>query len=159
MRPSPDGAGAIMSLCARRAGVLAGRACCRTGVLPHGPPRRRGREGEPRAGPHEPYGHALWPGCPADTWDGPGFGTTAQRHNGTTAQRHNGTTAQRLAQSGERPFTADAPIVVQHGVQALAGPPAQQRSGQQRSPAGPNVSRLVTPAWLPCARAAARARA
>ncbi|MFT5731684.1 MAG: hypothetical protein ACJAZN_000821 [Planctomycetota bacterium] len=33
MRPSPDGAGAIMSLCARRAGVLAGRACRRTGLL------------------------------------------------------------------------------------------------------------------------------
>ncbi|MGK0483824.1 MAG: hypothetical protein ACJAQ3_003810 [Planctomycetota bacterium] len=48
MRPSPDGAGAIMSLCARRAGVLAGRACCRTGLLAGGAARAG-----PRARPHE----------------------------------------------------------------------------------------------------------
>ncbi|MGK0483141.1 MAG: hypothetical protein ACJAQ3_003123 [Planctomycetota bacterium] len=52
MRPSPDGAGAIMSLCARRAGVLAGRACCRTGLLAGGAARAW-----PRAGCTEPFGH------------------------------------------------------------------------------------------------------
>ncbi|MGK0480407.1 MAG: hypothetical protein ACJAQ3_000370, partial [Planctomycetota bacterium] len=50
----------------------------RTGVLPHGPPRRRGREGEPRAGPHEPYGPALWPGRPADARGGFGLGDKTQ---------------------------------------------------------------------------------
>ncbi|MFT6110420.1 MAG: hypothetical protein ACJA2W_003346 [Planctomycetota bacterium] len=63
MRPSPDGAGAIMSLCARRAGVLAGRACRRTGLLAGG----AARASLARAA-RAPAEHALWPGCPADTW-------------------------------------------------------------------------------------------
>ncbi|MFT5735392.1 MAG: hypothetical protein ACI8WY_004079, partial [Planctomycetota bacterium] len=42
------------------------------------------REGEPRAGPHEPYGHALWPGRPADAWDGSGLdGKTEDRRQKT----------------------------------------------------------------------------
>ncbi|MFT5734697.1 MAG: hypothetical protein ACI8WY_003380, partial [Planctomycetota bacterium] len=51
-------------------------------------------EGEPRAEPHEPYGHALWPGRPADAWGGFGHGgTAARRHGGTAARRHGGTAA------------------------------------------------------------------
>ncbi|MFT5733318.1 MAG: hypothetical protein ACI8WY_001994, partial [Planctomycetota bacterium] len=37
-------------------------------------PRRRGREGEPRAGPHEPLarGTRYGPGVLANAWDGLG---------------------------------------------------------------------------------------
>jgi hypothetical protein len=80
-----------MSLCARRAGVLAGRACCRTGLLAGG----AARASLARAA-RSPAGTALWPVRPADAvGDGFGLARTAQRHNGTTAQRHNGTTAER----------------------------------------------------------------
>jgi hypothetical protein len=65
-----------MSLCARRAGVLAGRACCRTGLLAGG----AARASLARAA-RSPAGTALWPERPTDARDGFGLGGKAQ---GTT---------------------------------------------------------------------------
>ncbi|MFT6830887.1 MAG: hypothetical protein ACJAZN_001044, partial [Planctomycetota bacterium] len=81
MRPSPDGAGAIMSLCARRAGVLAGRACCRTGLLAGGAARASLAPSRT-----SPTGTRYGPGVLRTR--GGGFG-----HGGTAARRHGGTAA------------------------------------------------------------------
>ncbi|MFT7167915.1 MAG: hypothetical protein ACI80K_001037 [Paracoccaceae bacterium] len=65
-------------MCARRAGVLAGRACCRTGLLAGGAARAW-----PRAGRTEPFGRRAVArascGRMGRFW--------AQRHSGTAARR------------------------------------------------------------------------
>ncbi|MGK0484009.1 MAG: hypothetical protein ACJAQ3_003998, partial [Planctomycetota bacterium] len=61
------------SLCARRAGVLAGRACCRTGLLAGGAARASLAPGRTH-----PTGTRYGPGVLADAGDG--FG-----HDGMTA--------------------------------------------------------------------------
>jgi hypothetical protein len=76
-----------MSLCARRAGVLAGRACCRTGLLAGGAARASLAPGRT-----SPTGTRYGPGCPADTWGGFGLGGSQEpqaspiRASGTATQ-------------------------------------------------------------------------